>query len=149
MSVENNSDDPKAVALEYFERLSTGGNLLELFTEDAGCFFPKHSYAHGIQEVTRLVMDIVPIYKSLAHDVTTFNFFVQGNTVVVEGASSGELTESAGGGSWTETDGGRFCQIFECRGGKISRLHYYLDPDYTGKDTARYPWLNGEGSSIG
>jgi ketosteroid isomerase-like protein len=148
MSAENNSNDPKAVALEYFTRLSAGGNILELFTEDATCFFPKHSYAVGIQQITQLVMDVVPMYKSLNHDVTTFNYFVQGNTVVVEGASSGELSEAAGGGTWTETEGGRFCQVFETSGGKITRLHYYLDPDYAGRDTARYPWLAGQGRSV-
>lgn len=108
MLTENSSDEPKAVALEYYARLNTGGNILELFAEDACCFFPKHSYARGIQEVTRLVMDIVPMYKSLEHDVATFSFFVQGNTVVVEGTTCGQLTEAAGGGAWTETEGGRF-----------------------------------------
>ena len=141
MSNEGSSPEPKEVVLEYFTRLNTGGNVLELFAEDACCFFPKHSYARGIQEVTRLVMDVVPIYKALEHDVATFNFYIQGNTVVAEGASRGELAEAAGGGTWTETDGGRFCNVFVCSGGKITRLHYYLDPDYTGRDTARYPWL--------
>jgi hypothetical protein len=149
MLPENSSDEPKAVALEYYTRLNTGGNILELFAEDAGCFFPKHSYARGIEEVTRLIMDIVPIYKSLEHDVATFSFFVQGNTVVVEGATRGQLTEAAGGGAWTETEGGRFCSVFECGGGKITRMHIYLDPDYAGRDTARYPWLTDEASSVG
>jgi hypothetical protein len=94
-------------------------------------------------------MDVVPIYKSLEHDVATFSFFVQGNTVVVEGATRGQLTEVAGGGAWTETEGGRFCSVFECGGGKITRMHIYLDPDYAGRDTARYPWLTDEASSVG
>jgi ketosteroid isomerase-like protein len=149
MSAENNSNDPKAVALEYFTRLNEGGNILELFTEDATCFFPKHSYAAGIQQIIQLFMDVAPIFKKNNHDVTTFNYFIQGNTVVVEGASSGELSEAAGGGAWTETDGGRFCNVFECGDGKISRLHIYLDPDYAGRDTARYPWLTDKASSIG
>jgi ketosteroid isomerase-like protein len=143
------SDEPTAVVMEYFARLNAGGNILELFSEDARCFFPKHSYARGIQEVTQLVMDVVPMYKSIEHDVSKFNFVVQDDIVVVEGASRGELSESAGGGTWTETEGGRFCNVFECSGGKITRLHYYLDPDYTGRDTARYPWLTGEAKSIG
>ena len=149
MSTVKASDEPTAVVMEYFARLNAGGNILELFSEDVCCFFPKHSYARGIREVTQLVMDVVPIYKSIEHDVSKFNFVVQGDTVVVEGASRGELSEPAGGGTWTETEGGRFCNVFECSGGKITRLHYYLDPDYTGRDTARYPWLAGEAKSIG
>jgi hypothetical protein len=32
--------------------------------------------------------------------------------------------------------------VFEIRDWKIQRCFIYLDPDYAGKDTARYPWLN-------
>jgi hypothetical protein len=39
MPEENSSDEPKAIALEYYTRLNTGGNILELFAEDACCFF--------------------------------------------------------------------------------------------------------------
>jgi hypothetical protein len=47
MSEGNSTAEPKAVALEYYARLNKGGNILELFTDDACCFFPKHSYARG------------------------------------------------------------------------------------------------------
>jgi hypothetical protein len=39
---------------------------------------------------------------------------------------------------------GRWCDVFEIRDAKIQRVYIYLDPDYAGKDTARYPWLDGE-----
>ena len=36
---------------------------------------------------------------------------------------------------------GRWCDVFEIRDWKIQRCFIYLDPDYAGKDTARYPWI--------
>jgi hypothetical protein len=31
--------------------------------------------------------------------------------------------------------------VFEIRDWQIQRCFIYLDPDYAGHDTARYPWL--------
>jgi len=31
--------------------------------------------------------------------------------------------------------------VFEIRDWKIQRCFIYLDPDYAGQDTARYPWI--------
>jgi len=31
--------------------------------------------------------------------------------------------------------------VFEIRDWKIHRVFIYLDPDYAGKDTERYPWI--------
>ncbi|MEV8614886.1 hypothetical protein AB0383_44495 [Amycolatopsis sp. NPDC051373] len=39
---------------------------------------------------------------------------------------------------------GRWCDVFEIRDWKIHRCFIYLDPDYAGQDTARYPWLAEE-----
>ena len=46
------------------------------------------------------------------------------------------------GKSWAggQTPGGRFCNLFKFRDGRISNLHVYLDPDYTGEDEARFRW---------
>ena len=33
------------------------------------------------------------------------------------------------------------CDVFEIHDWKIQRCFIYLDPDYAGKDTKRYPWL--------
>ncbi|PYU50807.1 MAG: hypothetical protein DMG53_02535 [Acidobacteria bacterium] len=38
------------------------------------------------------------------------------------------------------TPGGRFCNVFKFRDGRIMSLHIYLDPDYTGEDEARFRW---------
>ena len=40
-----------------------------------------------------------------------------------------------------EWGAGRWCDVFEIRDWQIHRCFIYLDPDYAGKDTARYPWL--------
>jgi hypothetical protein len=47
------------------------------------------------------------------------------------------------GKSWAggKTPGGRFCNVFKFRDGRISSLHIYLDPDYTGEDEARFRWV--------
>jgi hypothetical protein len=67
-------------------------------------------------------------------------YFQSGDTVVVEGTSSGR---AADGSPWRAgvTHAGRWCDVFEIRDDKIQRLFIYLDPDYADADTARYPWL--------
>jgi hypothetical protein len=35
--------------------------------------------------------------------------------------------------------------VFEVRDFLIQRCFIYLDPDYAGKDTDRYPWLSAGG----
>lgn len=141
---------PREVAIAYFKAVDGGGDVLSLFAEDAYAFFPKHPYARSKQEIGELVGHIAPLWKSIQHTIALFNFFEQGDTVVVEGSSRGELQDDAGGGTWTETEGfgGRFCNVFEVRDSKIQRLHIYLDPDYGGHDTARYPWLRDSISSL-
>jgi hypothetical protein len=66
------------------------------------------------------------------------------DTFVVEGRSIGEHRD----GPWKAGDpdwgAGRWCDIFEVRDGLIQRCFIYLDPDYAGKDTERYPWLAGK-----
>ncbi len=135
------SPSPAAVAAAYFKRLDLGGDIFELFADDAYLWFPKHRPARGLPEIRQLVADIVPLWKWVEHAVPYFNYVVDGSMVVVEGRSRGELSS---GGVWTEDDasGGRFCNVFEIRDGKIQRLHIYLDPDYAGEDTSRYPWID-------
>jgi len=59
---------------------------------------------------------------------------------VVEGTTEG--TDHAGT-EWRggHTAGGRFCSVFSFGAdGLIERMYVYLDPDYTGQDTARFVW---------
>ena len=45
------------------------------------------------------------------------------------------------GAPGTDRGAGRWCDVFEIRDGLIQRCFIYLDPDYAGKDTERYPWI--------
>ncbi|MEU6578767.1 nuclear transport factor 2 family protein [Streptomyces sp. NPDC046805] len=134
------NEDRKAVAEAYFKRMDAGREFADLFAEDAYVCFPKHAPARGIEEVRRLFGDIFVLFQSVVHEVAYFNYVTQGDYVVVEGTTHGVLAD---GTAWRATEGlgGRFCNVFEIRGGKIQRLHIYLDPDYGDADTARYPWL--------
>ncbi|MFD3459191.1 nuclear transport factor 2 family protein [Nocardia fluminea] len=77
---------------------------------------------------------------SIKHDYAYFNYVFGGDTVMVEGTSSGRTSD---GVEWRAelTHAGRWCDVFEVRDNKIQRLFIYLDPDYAGADTDRYPWL--------
>jgi len=130
----------KSVALEYLKRLDQGKNIFDLFADDAQVYFPKWGLANGHAEVEQLFSDVASILKGIRHDYAYFNYIMQGDLVVVEGTSSGM---TADGVEWRAgvTHAGRWCDVFEIRDFKIQRLFIYLDPDYAGADTARYPWL--------
>jgi ketosteroid isomerase-like protein len=131
----------KSIALEYLKRLDRGENIFDLFADDAQVYFPKWGLANGRAEYERLFSDLGSILKAIRHDYAYFNYISQGDTVVVEGTSYG-VTKN--GTEWRAgvTQAGRWCDVFEIRDFKIQRVFIYLDPDYAGEDTARYPWLN-------
>ncbi|MEU0685801.1 nuclear transport factor 2 family protein [Streptomyces uncialis] len=133
-------ESPRAVAQTYFKRLDAGQDFLDLFADDAYVVFPKHAPARGIEEVRTLFADIFVLFTSVVHEIAYFNYVAQADFLVVEGTTHGVLAD---GTPWRATEGlgGRFCNVFEIRAGKIRRLHIYLDPDYGDADTARYPWL--------
>ena len=76
--------------------------------------------------------------ESIQHDYDRLTFIPSADYLVVEGTSQGRMS----GKSWAggKTPGGRFCNVFKFRDGRISSLHIYLDPDYTGEDEARFRW---------
>ena len=88
----------------------------------------------------------MPVAASeLAKEVdATFNFIMTGTDVFAcEGTSAGVHQD----GAWRAgvTHAGRWCDVFEVRDFLIQRCFIYLDPDYAGLDTARYPWLSADG----
>ncbi|MFM0705052.1 nuclear transport factor 2 family protein [Paraburkholderia sediminicola] len=131
----------KAIALEYFKRMDRGDNIFDLFDENAEVYFPKWGIARGKREIERLFSDLMEILAEISHDISYANFIQQGDLVVVEATSSGKLKNGAAWRAGT-THAGRWCDVFEIRDFKIQRCHVYLDPDYAGVDTARYPWIN-------
>ena len=74
----------------------------------------------------------------MRHDYDSLTFIPSGDYLVVEGTSHGKMSGKYWAGG--KTPGGRFCNVFKFRDGRISSVHVYLDPDYTGEDEARFRW---------
>jgi ketosteroid isomerase-like protein len=141
-------EERKAVVLEYLHAMDGGGvtsdgrSILDLFADDARMYFPKWGLATGKEQIGRMFGDLGTVMRGVRHHYDSMTWvFSGGDLMVCEGTSDGEHVD----GSWRAADrawgGGRFCDVFEVRGGRIHRCFVYLDPDYAGKDTARYPWL--------
>jgi hypothetical protein len=117
----------KSVAIEYLKAFdnggttSTGGSILDLFADDAQVYFPKWGLANGRDEIGQMFGDVGATLESITHHYSAFNWVWR-----------------AGLPEW---QAGRWCDVFEIRDWKIQRCFIYLDPDYAGKDTNRYPWL--------
>jgi hypothetical protein len=140
----------KSLALEYLKAFdnagttSTGGSILDLFTDDAQVYFPKWGVATGKAQIGQMFGDVGATIKSILHDYADFNWVMTGSdTFAVEGTSAGEHRD----GPWMAgvSHAGRWCDIFEIRDSLIRRCFIYLDPDYAGRDTDRYPWLGKDG----
>ena len=130
-----------SVAKEFLRRLDAGGDTLELFDDDALYYFPKRGYMRGKAQIAEFFGQLGALIASIEHHAAYFNIVVQGDLVIIEGTSNGVTTD---GVEWRAgvTHAGAWCDVFEIRDFKIHRLNTYLDPDYAGADTARYPWLS-------
>lgn len=138
----------KTIALEYFKRMDRGEDILGLFDDHAEVYFPKWGLATGRKEIEELFSDLLGILSEVKHDIVYANIVQQGDLVVVEGTTYGKTKN---GIEWRAglSHAGRWCDVFEIRNFKIQRCFVYLDPDYEGADTARYPWLeSGEKRSL-
>jgi hypothetical protein len=121
---------------------SDGGSVIDLFAEDAQVYFPKWGLANGKEEIGRLFTKVGGTIESLVRDYATFNYVFSGSDVmVVEGTSYGEHQAGTWPAALPNWGAGRLCDVFEIRDFKIQRCFIYLDPDYAGADTERYPWL--------
>jgi len=134
------SDQEKiAIAKEYFLRADQGRpDVLDLFHEDMDIYFPKFGFGQGRQSFLDFVKGFAGSLEFIRHDYDRLVFLPSGDHLVVEGSSRGSMS----GSSWEggKTPGGRFCNIFKFRDGRISSVHIYLDPDYVGEDEARFRW---------
>jgi hypothetical protein len=140
----------KSVALEYLKAFdnggvtSSGGGILDLFADDAQVYFAKWGLANGKEQIGRLFGDVGGRLASIRHDYASFTWIMSGSdTFAVEGTSYGAHAD----GEWRAgvTHAGRWCDVFEVRDFLIQRCFIYLDPDYAGLDTDRYPWLAADG----
>jgi ketosteroid isomerase-like protein len=139
----------KSVAIEYLKAFdnggvtSTGGSILELFADDAQVYFPKWGIATGKDQIGKLFGDVGATLKGIEHHYSHFNWVFSGSDLFVcEGTSHGEHQDGPWRAGVPESGAGRWCDVFEVRDWKIQRCFIYLDPDYAGKDTDRYPWLS-------
>lgn len=131
----------KSIVIDYFRRLDEGDDFIHLFAEDARVFYPKWGTATGHDEIGEMFGDVGSTVNQMSHDYEYFNYVTDGDVVVVEGTSTGETADGIEWRSNGEPGGGRWCDVFEVRNGKIRRLFIYLDPDCAGTDTDQYPWL--------
>ena len=134
------SDQDKiAVAREYFLRADQGrADVFDLLHEDAEIYFPKFGVGSGRSSLIEMVNGFQGVLQSIRHDYDTLRFIPAGDYLAVEGTSQGRMS----GQSWIggSTPGGRFCNVFRFRDGRIASLHIYLDPDYLGEDESRFRW---------
>jgi ketosteroid isomerase-like protein len=134
-----NDEEKIKIAREYFVRADQGRpDVLELFNADAEIYFPKFGIGSGRESFLEMVKGFEEILEHIQHDYDGFNFIPSGDYLVVEGTSHGRMSGKAWAGG--KTPGGRFCNVFKFRDGRISSLHIYLDPDYTGEDDSRFRW---------
>lgn len=113
-------------------------DLLELFHEDAEIYFPKFGFGFGRHSFLEMVNGFEGSLEYIRHDYDRFNFIVSTDYLVVEDTSQGRMSGKPWAGG--KTPGGRFSNVFKFRDGRISSLHIYLDPDYTGEDEVRFRW---------
>ena len=138
----------KSVALEYLKAFdnagvtSSGGSILDLFADDAQVYFPKWGLATGKDQIGQWITDVGGTIKEIQHDYASFTWIFSGSDLLVcEGTSHGEHRDGPWRAGLPDWAAGRWCDVFEIRDWLIQRCFIYLDPDYAGKDTARYPWL--------
>ena len=104
-------------------------------------YFPKWGLANGKDEIGKCFGDVGGTLKGITHHFSHFNWIFSGSdTIVAEGTSHGEHQD----GPWRAGSPSPAPALV--RRVRDSRpvdptLFIYLDPDYAGKDTARYPWL--------
>ena len=127
------------IAREYLMRIDKGHpDILELFHEDAEVYFPKFGLGFGRNSFLEMAKGFEGALEYIQHDYDRLNFIPSGDYLVVEGTSHGKMAGKAWAGG--KTPGGRFCNVFKFRDGRIASLHIYLDPDYTGEDETRFRW---------
>jgi ketosteroid isomerase-like protein len=131
--------DKIGIAREYLLRADQGrSDVLDLFQEDAEIYFPKFGFGSGRESLMEIVRGFAGVMEYIQHDYDRLNFIPAGDLLAVEGTSHGKM----GGKPWVAgtTPGGRFCNVFRFRDGRIASVHIYLDPDDTGEDEARFRW---------
>ena len=127
-------------AKRYFEDLDSGRLPVELFTRDFEFYFPKYGVGRGVYDLLEFALGLGATGHKATHHRDQLKYIVCGQQVIVEGTTFGSDGE---GGMWNGgiTPGGRFCSVFDFNEeALIERMYIYLDPDYAGRDAARFHW---------
>ena len=132
------SDDQEKIkiAREYFVRVDQGRpEILELFQEDAEVYFPKFGFGFGRNSFLEMVKGFEGVLEFIQHDYDRLTFIPSADYLIVEGTSHGRMS----GKSWAggETPGGRFCNVFKFRDGRLSS-RTSISIDYMGEDESRF-----------
>lgn len=130
------------VVREYFRRADAGDPaLLDLYTDDVELFFPKFGLGRGKQDMAEFARRLWAGLEWLAHDIDSLHILVAGDHIVVEGTERGRTRS---GQEWPDgtISTGRFCDVFAFDGLLISRVHIYVDPDFTNDHRARVEQLS-------
>jgi hypothetical protein len=142
------NEERKAIVLGYLRAVDnqgvteTGQSILDLFADDAIVHYPKWGIARGKAEIGRMLMDVSTLLQSVNHHHDKVNWIFSGDdTVVCEGTSHGVHRDGPWQADTLSWGAGRWCDVFEIRDYLIHRCFVYLDPDYAGRDAARYPWI--------
>jgi hypothetical protein len=133
-----NDHEKITIAKEYFIRADQGRpDILEVFDEDVEVYFLNFGFGFGRHSLFELVQGFEGSLEYIRHDHESLTFIPPGD-YLLKALLKGKMS----GKSWAggQTPGGRFCNLFKFRDGRISSLHVYLDPDDTGEDEARFIW---------
>ena len=132
------ADSPNVATIKRFYDINDGriaGDLGALFTHDVQIYTPQLGIAHGLEGMAAGHQGRATT-RHMAHHVDEFHIIEQGDCVIIEGTTQGETLS---GREWDgrKTIAGHFCAVFDFRGGKISRMHVYFDPDFEREDASR------------
>jgi len=140
--------DRKSLVLNYLHAFDHGGvtaigtPLIDLFASDARVYFPKWGLARGTTQISTLFADVGATISQIRHRYDDITWIMTGTPLFAcEGMSDGAHRDGAWEAGNPESRAGRWCDVFEIDDGLIHRCFIYLDPDYAGRDVARYPWL--------
>lgn len=129
-----------AMVKDYFRKGDVGDlSIVDMFTDDVKIYFPKFGTRVGKQVVGEFVQGLLGQLSRLQHFPDEYRYIEAGDCVVVEGWESGAMKDGA---SWPQSgrSDGKFCNVFRFEGDRVSSVHIYVDPDFTGKDVERFYW---------
>ncbi len=119
--------------------------MLDLFADDAPVYFPKWGLAHGKAEIGKWLSELGPTIKNDHAPLFALQFHLLRRRLCgVWGHQPWRASRWAVARGRARMGGGALVRRAEIRDWKIQRCFIYLDPDYAGKDTERYPWLKGK-----